>query len=477
MYDLSLGCVAAAALLLLIQTASAAPPAPPAPAPPLLSLQGRGGLLGDVTNGVATLVTDVLPSSISDVLDKLLGATPTTSPPTSGAELQSRLSSIWNQDNASADFYGNVQRQIEANILPTNLLTAGSQALVAPVAEEDSTSNVNPRSPSQTIYPKKDSTDAPYSAEEAQLRAAIHIPASFTYGEKQPVIFVPGTGTYGGEAFGSNLRKLLTGTDYADPVWLNVPGALLGDAQVNAEYVAYAINYVSGVSGGRNVSVISWSQGGLDTQWAFTFWPSTRGVVSNFLPVSPDFHGTIFAYAICLSDPLQGPEGRPNFNPCDPSVIQQEYTSNLVSALRARGGADAYVPTTSFYSGVYDEIVEPQQGTGASAYIGDARGVGAANIEVQSVCPPTTPGGSFYGHANMMAHPLTAALVVDALTHAGPGDVSRIDLARVCADYIAPGLTVFDAVATAGQIVNAATRLLAYQPKMTYEPSLMAYAA
>jgi hypothetical protein len=252
-------------------------------------------------------------------------------------------------------------------------------------------------------------------------------------------------------------------------VWLNIPGALLADAQSNAEYVAYAVNYISGISNNANVSVITWSQGGLDTQWALTFWPSIRTVVSDFVAVSPDFHGTILAPVLCLS------VGDVDLDPCPPSVIQQEYESNFVTALRAKGGADAYVPTTTLYSGVLDEIVEPQQGVLASAFLGDARGVGVNNVEAQTACLGL-PGGSFYGHAGMLFNPLTAALAVDALSHPGPADLGRIDLGTVCETYIAPGLTVEDAIATSGQIVVAAVRLLAYEPRLTSEPPLRSYA-
>jgi hypothetical protein len=162
---------------------------------------------------------------------------------------------------------------------------------------------------------------------------------------------------------------------------------------------------------------------------------------------------------------------------CDPSVIQQEYTSDYVSTLRAQGGASAYVPTTTFYSSFFDEVVEPQSGTGASAYILDERGVGVSNNEVQVVCAGF-PGGTFYGHAGVLYNPLTYALVVDALTHDGPGDVSRLgSLAEVCAPYAAPGLDLADVLETAGLIPIAALLLLAYPEKLSAEPALMSYAA
>ncbi|OIW28817.1 alpha/beta-hydrolase [Coniochaeta ligniaria NRRL 30616] len=383
--------------------------------------------------------------------------------PKTEAELRLSLASIWSSGNTN--FYVGVKAQIDANVSVPDI----SADLVAPYTPLGSTNNNNPKNPEKSIYPKKGKSDAPYSQSEQDLRSAIFIPPSFTYGQKPPLIFVPGTGTYGGEVYTDNLLKLLSASPLADPVWLNVPGALLGDAQSNAEYVAYAINYISSISANANVSLITWSQGGLDAQWAFTFWPSTRGLVSDFIAVSPDFHGTVFAPALCLSP------GKTGFNPCPPSVIQQEYDSRFVATLRAKGGADAYVPTTTVYSGLYDEIVEPQQGVLASAFLRDGRRAGVTNVEVQTACFGR-PAGSFYGHAGVLFSPLTAALVVDALSHPGPANLGRLDLGAVCKTYVAPGLTVADATATSGQIVAAAVRLLAFQPRLTSEPGLRSYA-
>ncbi|KAK8052324.1 hypothetical protein PG993_003709 [Apiospora rasikravindrae] len=433
-----------------------------------------GGLVGGVLGTVLGL-GDVLeqldqtqdPGTILDILN---GVKPRATP-TSLPEVQETLQSIYGAATPT-NLFKNVALQLGSGLGPHD----GGKDLTSIIAEhldgENSVDNSNnPTNVSRAVYPSASAGDAPYSVPEAQLRAAIRIPAAFTFGAKPPVLLVPGTWSYGGSVFGVNLRKLLTGSPHADPVWLNVPGGMMRDAQVNSEYVAYAVNYLSAICN-SNVTVVSWSQGGLDTQWAFTFWPSTRARVSNFLPISPDFRGTVLANALCLSA-----DSELGLGPCDPAVIQQEHTSRYIATLRAAGGDSAYVPTTTFYSGFFDEIVQPQHGTEASAYLLDARGVGVTNVEPQVVCPSGSPGAGFYGHAGMLYHPLTYALIVDALSHSGePGSLSRVDVADLCSHYAAPGLTLEDVLATAGLIPIALGLMLTSPDKRLIEPPILSYA-
>lgn len=201
--------------------------------------------------------------------------------PASPADLQAGLQEILNPKN------------------PQDILTSGASILLSGFAGSDYVNlleaftvasnlyNVNLRTPRRPIYPKAEAGDAPYSLGEFDLRGAIYIPEEFTYGEIQPVIMIPGTGALGGQTFKPTYGKLFEQNKIADPVYLNIPGNLLGDAQVNSEYVAYAINYINGITG-KNVSTISWSQGSLNGQWAFKYWPSTRKVTSDAIRISPD---------------------------------------------------------------------------------------------------------------------------------------------------------------------------------------------
>ena len=424
-------------------------------------------LVGSALNDVNSAIKAGNPTALSSALVKIQP----TAKPTNIQQVLSKQQSIWASPTRS-DIYGGIATQVANGLGPVldgTLSTALQGGL--PVGE-NSVSNSNKAVGG--LYPKKTSatSDAPYSVPEAQLRAAIYFPPGYTYGSKTPVLFVPGTGAYGGTNFANNLRKLLTGQSFADPVWVNVPGAMLGDAQINSEYIAYAIQYVSAVSKNKKIAVISWSQGGLDTQWVLKYWPSTRKIVQDFLPVSPDFAGTVFANALCLSANSQLGAVL-----CDPSVIQQQRTSNYIQQLRKNGGDKAFVPTTTFYSGLFDEIVEPQQGNAASAYLpSGGASAPASNNEVQTICA-NQPGGSFYGHAGVLFNPLTYALIVDALKNPGTtGQVSRINRQSVCANYAAPGLDLDDVLATSGLIPVAGVLLLAYPQKLLTEPPLKSYA-
>jgi len=275
---------------------------------------------------------------------------------------------------------------------------------------------------------------------------------------------MPGTGNTGFITFSGNFIPLLTNVDWADPVWINVPTFLLDDAQANSQYAAYAMNYIAALTSRSDVGVVAWSQGNIDCQWAYKYWPSTRDVVTDHIAVSADYAGTIFANAASLLVP---------FLTNDPSVLQQERGSDYITRLREGGGDTAYVPTTSVYSGFFDEVVQPQTGTGASAFL-----KGATNVEVQHACAGKGLAGTFYTHESMLANPLTFALAKDALTHDGPGQLSRVEggLDQVCKPYLAPGLELDDLLLTENAALIAGLSLLLYPNKVPSEPSLKAYA-
>lgn len=330
---------------------------------------------------------------------------------------------------------------------------------------ENSMSNTNSINPSSSVYPKAGSSDAPYSLTESQLREAIYIPSDFQYGASgapNPIVLVPGTGNSGYTSFVGNYIPLLQQNKIADPVWLNLPEYGNGDVQANAEHVAYAINYISGISNNSQVSVATWSQGSIDAQWAFKYWPSTRCKVTDLVAFSPDYHGTVLANLIAVV-------------PLPPAYLQQEYTSNLITTLRSNTGDSAYVPTTNVYSSFYDEIVEPQTGSNASGYLLDyARNVGVSNNEVQSICPGQS-AGFLYTHEGVLYNPLGYALFVDALTHSGPASVSRIQsqLSSICSTLVTEGLDLADFLLTEEAILIAVVTLIFFSEKVTTEPAIM----
>ncbi|KAF9783598.1 hypothetical protein IL306_008891 [Fusarium sp. DS 682] len=428
--------------------------------------QVRNGLVNGVDNPLAVTVSGLL-DQLGDALNKgdrdktldTLQKLKPTKKPMSIDDASSITEKVAKSDPDNIVEYS-------ARLIANGVVSGSTDDLLSYAkglgSEENSSNNQNP-DPPKTVYPKAASCDAPYTVSEDKLRSAIFIPDTFTYGKKLPVILFPGTGSTGYTAFKGSFIPLLTDVDWADPVWVNVPGLLLDDAQVNAEYAAYALNYIAAISK-RSVAIIGWSQGNLDAQWAFKYWPSTRKLTTDHIAISADYKGTILANFINLS-------GITN----DPSVVQQEAGSNFIKTLRSNGGDSGYVPTTSLYSSFLDEIVQPQEGTGASAYLLDARNVGVTNAEVQKVCTGK-PGGSFYTHEGMLVNPLSFALAKDALTHDGPGELSRLDLGTICASSLAPGLGLEDLLITENSILIAAIALVTYSPKVKEEPAIMEYA-
>lgn len=157
---------------------------------------------------------------------------------------------------------------------------------------------------------------------------------------------------------------------------------------------------------------------------ALKYWPSTRSIVNDFIALSPDFNGSTVGH------------GWADWFRWAPAVYQQDADSKFISTLRADGGDSAYVPTTAIYSND-DEVVIPQGWDNASGSLKDEREIGRSNILLQSICN-NLPAGTSVGHTGMLTNSLAIALTMDALSHPGPANVSRIDRTTVCAQEISP---------------------------------------
>lgn len=116
--------------------------------------------------------------------------------------------------------------------------------------------------------------------------------------------------------------------------------------------------------------------------------------------------------------------------------------------------------------------MQPQFGPFASGALSDAHGVGVTNNEVQQICPGQ-PSSFVYSHEGMLYNPVAWALAQDALSHDGPGQVSRLgDLDSLCATYLAQGLDNENVLLTEDLVIFSLVNLSEYQDKVEEEPPI-----
>ncbi|PWN98861.1 alpha/beta-hydrolase [Tilletiopsis washingtonensis] len=282
--------------------------------------------------------------------------------------------------------------------------------------------------------PPLPTTDAPFSVSAAKLEAAITCPNGIKGAAGGVVLLVPGTGLTGEDSFpeGPFVQLLPTAGPGFDVCWVSPPNSQLGDAQVNAEYVAHAIMSLAPRSKNGKVKVVAHSQGGgLNVPWATIFWPSARRKVASFVGLAPDFGGTTLLPPVgCAAETIaslgQG---------CSAAILQQDSTSNYLKAQR-KIFPRAIVPTTAFFTRT-DEIVIPQFGPNPSSAL-----AGSVQFPLQDICGPL----AIADHLSMLATPAAYSIVLNAFTSAdGRADLSKFNKAD-CFNFENSNININDVV-------------------------------
>jgi triacylglycerol lipase len=268
----------------------------------------------------------------------------------------------------------------------------------------------------------------------------------------EPALLVHGGALTGSESWGWNYMPALNNAGI-DVCTVDLPDRALTDMQVSAEYVVYAVRRMREHYHSK-VDILAHSMGPLEARWAIKFWPDVRNSVDDMVGLEAAYHGTAVANIFCAT------------GSCVPAVWQISIGSNFLKTLNADDETPGDVSYTSIYS-LTDDVALPQLPRSTSE-----QGDGATNVPIQSICPVRV-----VSHVQALADAVAYVLVLDAFTHPGPADESRIDR-NVCGQLLLPGVTL-DSFAIHSATVYASIYtypLGIFYPTVNHEPPLRCYA-
>lgn len=302
-------------------------------------------------------------------------------------------------------------------------------------------------------YAPVDQAGPALSVPVAQIESRLACSAApLSSGTAGPVLLIQGTGATAKDNWSWTYQPAL---DRLGVPWcaIDLPNQATDDVQLAGEHIVHSLRVMAQRSG-RKVSIIGHSQGGMVGRWALRWWPDTRKLVDDLIGFAPSNHGT--TQAACSAE-----------DPCSPAGWQQRDEAAFIAALNSRQETFAPVSYTSIYTRL-DEVVLPNQDaeTGSSSL---RTGDGArTNVATQDLCPAAP-----YEHLLIgLIDPIAYALAIDALTHPGPADPSRIP-PTVCLELLHAGI---DPVTGPADGAAAAASYGAYQaPTVPDEPKLACY--
>ncbi|MGA9371398.1 MAG: hypothetical protein WBV53_06085 [Solirubrobacterales bacterium] len=311
-----------------------------------------------------------------------------------------------------------------------------------------------PASALATDYAPPDQPGPALSVPRAALEASLTCAGNLSSGARGPVLLVPGTAYSPKSDFSWNWEPALHKLGIPWCV-VALPGNGMGDVQTAAEYVVNGIRTMY-AQAGRRISVIGHSQGGMLPRWAFRFWPDTRKMVDDEIGLSPSNHGTLDADVVCIPG-------------CAPSFWQQADRSAFIKALNSYAETFPGISYTVAYTRL-DEVVVPNlNAQGSSALHGGGGEI--SNVAVQEVCPLDLSEHLAIGTYDPVAY----ALAIDAISHPGPADPSRLAGTGVCRRLFMPGVNPLTFATDELSSVAAVGATVATYPRVPAEPPLRCY--
>jgi triacylglycerol lipase len=295
---------------------------------------------------------------------------------------------------------------------------------------------------------RSQSAEPAITVKAAQVKAATNCKGNVAHARRGAILLIPGTFATAEVNWSWNWQKLLPTLGWA-ACTITLPETGSGDIQANTEYVVSAIRMLAQRSG-RPIAVMSHSQGGLEARWALKWWPDTRADVDKVITLGAPNHGALYTNQHCIQP-----------DSCSASLWQMRSDSKFLRALNKQASTFG-VAWTSITTTADTIFVSPSE----------ARMPGAANPLVQSLCPNDQAQ-----HNNLPYDGPTSGIVLDALNHKGPAELSRVSRSY-CNLATMKGTTL----AQANQILGAYTAILVHDlgpdgPRAVGEPKLACYVA
>lgn len=293
----------------------------------------------------------------------------------------------------------------------------------------------------------------------ADLDRAVECHGDFSNG-KEAVLLVPGTAFTVATQFAWSWGRALT---LADIPWCGVtpPENSLGDLTVAGEYDVYAIRKTYALSGNRPIAVVGHSQGAMRPRWALRFWPDVRPMVADLVSVAPDNQGVSLGAAAVV--PQVG-AGACSLIACPQGVWQQLVGSQFMRAVNSGQETFPGIDYSVIYSNL-DGLVQPQD-----TVLHPAPGTSYRRVSIQSVCPLRIADHLTNGTTDAVSW----ALILDAITHPGPVDGSRL-VPKNCQQGFFTGMAYGPALAGALNAPLQIAKAVATTPRSAREAALPAY--